>query len=503
MQENTNKAIVTNSVINYAKMIINTLLSLLTTRYALQALGVGDFGLFSVLGSIISFISIFNTIMLSTSNRFLAVEVGKGITNDINKQFNVNLVIFICIAVFMLLFSYPIGDWYVHKYINYDGSIEAAMMVFTLSIIGSVFSTLATPYNGLLMAKERFIVFSSVEVLVHLIKCVVAFLLVYYFKNKLFIYTATMASMAAFPTIIYFLYCKKYFPEYVKWNLVQDKNAYKKVFSFSGWVGFGAIAYVARNQGAALLINTFFNTVMNTALGIANSINAYVALFANSLTQPMQPQITKSYAAGNYKRTDELLIMSTKFSFMLMLLIGCPFFVSADWILGLWLGESPRYATAFTILLIIDHLVSSFNSGIATILFASGKIAMYQIVINTLRLTAIVVAYFVLKSGAEPYSLFVIYIIFSALCIVATQWCLYKTLHYNAHNLYIKSYIPSLLISVLFLPVLYLPTTLNDLVKIMVAFTYLLIIEFFIGLRKNERNYVCSMIKNKILHSKK
>ena len=499
MQENTNKAIFINSIINYAKMIINTVLSLLTTRYALQALGVVDFGLFSVLGSIISFISIFNTIMLSTSNRFLAVEVGKGITSDINKQFNVNLIIFICIAVFMLLFSYPIGDWYVHKYINYDGPIEAAMMVFTLSIIGSVFSTLATPYNGLLMAKERFIVFSSVEVLVHLIKCVVAFLLVYYFKNKLFIYTATMASMAAFPTIIYFLYCKKYFPEYVKWNLVQDKKAYKKVFSFSGWVGFGAIAYVARNQGAALLINAFFNTVMNTALGIANSINAYVALFANSLTQPMQPQITKSYAAGNYKRTDELLIMSTKFSFMLMLLIGCPFFVSADWILGLWLGESPRYATAFTILLIIDHLVSSFNSGIATILFASGKIAMYQIVINTLRLVAIVVAYFVLKSGVEPYSLFVVYIIFSALCIVATQWCLYKTLHYNTHNLYIKSYIPSLLISVLFLPVLFLPPTLNDLVKILVAITYLLIIEFLIGFTQNERKRLIVYIKAKIV----
>ena len=193
MQENTNKAIFINSIINYAKMLINTVLSLLTTRYALQALGVVDFGLFSVLGSIISFISIFNTIMLSTSNRFLAVEVGKGITSDINKQFNVNLVIFICIAVYMLLFSYPIGDWYVHKYVNYDGPIEAAMMVFTLSIIGSVFSTLATPYNGLLMAKERFIVFSSVEVVTHIIKCVVAFILVFYLENKLLIYTTTMA----------------------------------------------------------------------------------------------------------------------------------------------------------------------------------------------------------------------------------------------------------------------------------------------------------------------
>ena len=87
MEENTNKTIAINSLINYGKMFVNTILVLLTTRYALQALGVTDFGLFSVLGSIISFIGIFNTIMLSTSNRFLAVEIGKGNIEDINKQF--------------------------------------------------------------------------------------------------------------------------------------------------------------------------------------------------------------------------------------------------------------------------------------------------------------------------------------------------------------------------------------------------------------------------------
>ena len=174
MLENTNKAIFVNSIINYAKMGINTILALLTTRFALQALGVSDFGLFSVLGSIISFIGIFNTIMLSTSNRFLAVAIGRGDENEINTQFNVNLIIFISIAILMFIVAYPIGDWYVHNFINYDGPLENAMMVFSLSIIGSIFSTIATPYNGLLMAKERFIVFSAVEVFVHVVKFLVA-----------------------------------------------------------------------------------------------------------------------------------------------------------------------------------------------------------------------------------------------------------------------------------------------------------------------------------------
>ena len=48
MNENTNRAIAINSIILYFKLAIITVTGLLTTRFALQALGVNDFGLFSV-----------------------------------------------------------------------------------------------------------------------------------------------------------------------------------------------------------------------------------------------------------------------------------------------------------------------------------------------------------------------------------------------------------------------------------------------------------------------
>ena len=79
MRENTNKAIVVNTIILYGRLAITAITGLLVSRFALQALGANDFGIFAVVGSVISFIAIINTIMLSTSNRFIAVAVGKGI----------------------------------------------------------------------------------------------------------------------------------------------------------------------------------------------------------------------------------------------------------------------------------------------------------------------------------------------------------------------------------------------------------------------------------------
>lgn len=503
MQENTNKAIAINSIITYARMGISTILALFTTRFALQALGVVDYGLFSVLGGIITFMGIFNTIMLSTCNRFLAVAIGKGDPKEINKTFNVNLIIFWGCALLLVVLAVTIGDWYVRNKINYEGPHENVLVVYYFSVIGSIISTLGTPYNGLLMAKERFFMFSLVDVAVHVLRFGVVLSLVYFFEEKLLIYTLLQALTVSIPTLVYWWYCKRKFPDITQFHFIKSKSDYKEVFGFSGWVGFGAIAFVVRNQAASLLVNLFFNTVMNTALGIANSLNHYVTMFANSITQPIQPQITKSYAAGNYSRTETLLIMSTKLTFLMMLFISIPFFVGAEWIIRLWLGQVPPYAVSFTLLLIIDNLVMSFNSGQSVVLFADGRITLYQVVISILRLLAVVAGYFVLKAGTPPETLFITYIVFSILMVVATQWCLKKTLNYNIKGLILHSYIPSILTLVLTFPVLLIPQSVMPPLRIGIGMVYYLFIVWYVGLSKAERKYAkgkTMLLLTKILH---
>lgn len=490
MQENTNRAIIINSIINYAKMGINTILALLTTRYALLALGVTDYGLFSILGSIISFIGVFNSVMMNSCNRFMAVAIGKGNNVEINKIFNVNLIIFIGCALLMILIAFPIGFWYINTKINYEGFIGNAYFVFSFSIISSILSTLATPYNGLLIARERFFVFSMVDVVKHFLSFLIAYVLVNHYENKLQIYTVSMSILTSLPLFVYWWYCKKCFPEITQWSLVKEKKYYKEIFSFSGWVAYGAIACIAKVQGAALLVNAFFNTIMNAALGIANSLGNYVTMFATSLTQPIQPQITKCYIAGNTERTNELLVFSTKCSFMLMLFIGTPFLIGSEWILHVWLGEVPPFASTFTVLLVIDNIVLSFNSGLNNLIFASGKIALYQISINTLRLLSIAIAYFVLNAGYPAYSLLVTYIVFSVFIVLCTQWCLHKTLNYNNKVLIKKSYMPSLGILLLMMPIYLYRPDIHPVIDISIALIYLLILDFIIGLTKQEKKYV-------------
>lgn len=495
MQENTNRAILFNSVVLYGKTIINTVCALFTTRFALQALGIVDYGLYAVLGGIISIISIFNIIMLSTSNRFIAVAIGRGDMDEANKQFNVNLIVHVSIAIFALIIAYPLGDWYIPRYVNYDGPLSNAMMVFVISVLGSIISFVGVPYNGLLMAREKFIVFSLTDVFIHIIKLAVAWLLVYCFEHKLFIYTLTMSLMTATSTIIYIVYCKRHYAQIVKLCFVRDRELYKKVFGFSAWIAVGAVAHVGKTQGAALIVNAFFNTVMNTAMGVASHVAGYITMLAQNVTQPMAPQITKSYASGNTQRTSELLIMSTKYAFMLTLLIGSMFLVAPEWLLGLWLGEVPPFTTVFLVLFVVDQLVQSLNSGIQNIVFASGKISMYQVFSSTLNIISVVLGFLVLRAGADAYYLVVAYIAVSVLRFFALQFVLHHTLHFNNSILWRKSYIPSILTVVLFVPALFIPTSIHPSIRIITSLFYLCLLECFICFDKSERRRLFSFVK--------
>lgn len=494
MKENTNKAIAYNTLVLYARLAITSILTLFTTRYALKALGIIDFGLFSVLGSITTFIGIFNTIMLSTSNRFIAVAIGKGNLDEANKQFNVNLVIHLFIAAVTIIVAYPLGDWYIDNFVNFEGNITTAKTVFNISVLGSVIAFIGVPYNGLLMAKEKFIVFCSIDVISHILKLIVSILLIYCFNNKLIVYSIALAFLSAYPTLIYAVYCKRKYTNIVKWRVVKEKGRYKEIFTFSGWVAYGALATVAKSQGAALIVNAFFNTIMNTALGIANSINALVTMFAQNVANPIAPQITKAYASNNHWRCNQLLIMSTKLSFMVMFVIAVPFLIETEWILKIWLGEVPPFAAKFTILLIIDALITSLNSGISNIIFASGRIALYQVVVNTLRLLAIIAAYFALKIFKEPYSLLYAYILFSVINFFVVQWVLNKTLKFDNRILVKESYIPSFKIVLLFLPVLFIKVPMANIVHIIIALIYVISIIYLIGLNKDEKEYCLKMI---------
>ena len=100
-----NRKIAVNSLILFTRLILTSIIGLFATRIVLQELGVADYGLYVIVGGVVTMMNFVNTSMLATSFRFIAYEIGRGTAGNPNKVFNISLSIHIILAVlFNLMF---------------------------------------------------------------------------------------------------------------------------------------------------------------------------------------------------------------------------------------------------------------------------------------------------------------------------------------------------------------------------------------------------------------
>ena len=168
------------------------------------------------------------------------------------------------------------------------------------------------------MSRERFFVFCAADVVASVVKLVVTYLMIYHFEHKLLVYALVNAFMTAFPTVVFFVYCSKYFKDIVRFCFVREIRKYVEVLKFSAAVGYGAVALLLQTQGGALIINMFFNTAMNAGLAVANAVNNILQTFANNVQKPISPQIVKNYATGNMPRCTYLVCLASKATYLSM-----------------------------------------------------------------------------------------------------------------------------------------------------------------------------------------
>ena len=65
--ENNNKRIAKNTLLLYVRMIFLLLISLFTSRVILQTLGVEDYGIYNVVGGVVTMFAFLNTTMAGST----------------------------------------------------------------------------------------------------------------------------------------------------------------------------------------------------------------------------------------------------------------------------------------------------------------------------------------------------------------------------------------------------------------------------------------------------
>lgn len=396
------KRIAKNTIYLYIRMAIVMLVELYTARIILKQLGVNDYGIYNIVGTVVAAFNYLQVPLSSATQRFYNIELGKNNKEGLNNVFNHSLYIFILFAIVLFITIEVIAFWFLDAKLQIPyGRMGAAKWALHFSILCFVVRLLKTPFEALIIAHERMVFYAYISIAEVILKLANVFLLTIVFVDKLKLFATNIFIISLFVLFCFVFYCNVKF-QYIRFSKTWNKQTFKSLLSFSGWNLVGNMAAMTANQGLNILMNMFFGVVANAAMGIAGQVGGAVKQFVGNFQVAFRPQIMKSYVIGESTALNELIYKTSRFSFLLLYALVCPLIFNIDFAISLWLGNIPLYVPVFCSYILIYGLIDTLAVPLLTVIHATGKIKNYNIAISSVMSLNIVISYCLFKLGFPP-----------------------------------------------------------------------------------------------------
>ena len=443
------KRIAKNTLMLYIRMLFMMFLGLYTSRIVLQALGESDYGVYNVVGGVVAMFAMISGALNSAVSRFITFEMGKGSDAQLNKVYSTAVTIQMILAAVVVAIAEPVGLWFIENEMTIDPSrIPAARMVLHFSILAFVINLMSVPQMASITAHEKMSAYAAIGILDGSLRFGTALLVRHSQGDRLIYYAALMTLTVLIVRAAYGIYCRRHFVE-CRYRPVFDRPLMKEMFSFAGWNFIGVTAGVLRDHGGNILVNVFSGSVaVNAARGVALQLSNAVQSFVTNFMTAVNPQITKSYAAGEKDYMFSLMRKSSRMAYYLLFIIALPVLFNMEELLDIWLDEVPQMSVGFARLFLVLALSESLSGPLMTGMLATGKVRNYQILVGGLIMLNFPVSYLFLKLGFGPEVTVIIAIVISQLCLFARLYMLRKTIQFPVRQFLVRVYINILKVTV-------------------------------------------------------
>lgn len=390
---------------------------LYTSRVVLNSLGIDDYGIYNVVGGFVVTFSFLSLSMTNASSRYMSTAIGKSNFDLISHTFNVVVTIHLILASVILILCETIGLWFVlNKMIIPTDRAVAAFWVYQFSVVSFIVSIVYVPFNSLIVSHERMNAFAYISIFDSFAKLGVAFLVGFYSSAQALVLYGGLISLVHIASgSLYFIYSYNNFKE-ARFHLIWDKKLSLEILKFSAWTMNGNLAVIGYTQGINVLLNLFFGPAVNAARGIAVQVQAAIRQFFMSFQTALNPQIIKSYARNDLTYMHKLIIIGSKGSYYLVLLLAIPIYFNTDYILSIWLTKIPDYTVTFVQIMLCVCLINTQGNLLGYSVHATGNLKKFQLVEGGILLLVVPVAYILLKwCNINPNQVFLTYLIIECL----------------------------------------------------------------------------------------
>lgn len=339
------------AALNYVVIVLNMLVGLLYTPYMLRMMGQSEYGLYSLVASVISYLTVLDLGLGNAIVRYTAKFRAEGKTIEQYEMFGMFFVLYLLIGI--VAFIAGLG-----LYFNVDSLFGATMnleeldkvrvmmifLIFNLSVTFpmSIFGSIITAY-------ERFVFPKTVNIIrIILNTSIMICLLGMGYKAVAMVILQTIFNLLTLG--INFFYCKyklqiKLLFRNFRWEFL------KEVAIYSFWIFLSIIMGKIYWNTGQFVLGAFVGTTAVAVFAIAIQLHGMYDMFSTAISSVFLPKITAMVVKHNdCKAISDLFIRMGRLQYIIMSLILFGFVVFGRSFIILWAG--PEYDDAYIMTLL-------------------------------------------------------------------------------------------------------------------------------------------------------
>ena len=398
------RRIVKNTIFLYVRMLVVLAVGLYTSRVLLDSLGVEDFGLYNVVGSVVTSLAFLTNSLATAGARFFTCSLGENDRLKLNDTYsttiNIQLILAVLIAVAMSCF----GKWMLSSRINIPEARSDAVGFALYAVIATTgIRLLSVPFTSAIIAYERMDAFAWLSIFDVSAKLGIAYSIATSSCDRLKLYSLLLLGVELVYFVVMIGYSRRTFKE-LRYKFSWNARLMKEIFAFAGWQALTGIGVMLGTQGYTIINQKYFGAGLVAAFSVAMMVQGHVMQFIANFKTAANPQIIKYYASGRTDEAKTLLIDTTVFSVVIFLVLAVPLFVYADRILGIWLVEIPRWTVAFVRIVLISAYFSIYDTSLYIALYAIGRLKENVLLNLLISIVCFGVAWIAIVKYGNPYT---------------------------------------------------------------------------------------------------
>lgn len=379
------------AVLNYVTILLNALVGLLYTPYMLRMMGQSEYGLYSLVASVIAYLTILDLGMGNAIVRYTAKYRAEGKKQEQYEMFGMFFILYLVIGLIAMILGivlYQNVETMFGQSMT-DEEIEKAKVMVMILILNVAVTFPMSIFGSIMTAYEQF-VFPKVVSIIRLILNTIIMIILLKMGYRA-IAMCVVTTVFNFITLaINYFYCKyrisiKIVFKRFNWAFL------KEVAIYSFWILLNVIMDKIYWNTGQFVLGAISGTVAVAVFSIAIHWEAMYMQFSTAISSVFLPKVTTMVTRSvDKKEISDLFIRTGRLQFTVMGFILAGFIVFGRQFIILWAGPNYEDSYLMTILFFVALFVPLIQNLGITILQARNQMKFRSLLYIVIALFSLV-----------------------------------------------------------------------------------------------------------------